>query len=366
MEYRQLGQSGLLVSQLAFGTMMFGASGPLEATGSLDLDQAREQVARCRDAGVNLFDTANVYSLGRSESVLGEALGQRRDEVLIATKVRLPMGEDPNDRGLSRHHVIASCEASLRRLGTDHIDLYQMHEWDGLTPVDETLSAIEALVTAGKVRYIGVSNFSGWHVMKYLEAAAHGLPRIVSHQIYYSLQAREAEYELLPLAKDQGIGTLIYSPLAGGLLSGKYRRDAAVPAGSRHLGEWSEPPVRDWEFLYDIVEVVARIAEARGVTPSQVALAYALSRPTVTSLIIGARDNAQLESNLRAAELALTMGELDELNRVSRPPLLYPYWHQAAKSDGRLSEADLVLLRQFVDPSTLRRDQLTGDGGEAN
>lgn len=360
MEYRQLGDSGLLVSKLAFGTMMFGASGPLEATGSRTVDQAREQLARCIDAGVNLFDTADVYSRGRSESVLGEALGKRRGDVLIATKVRLPMSEDVNDRGLSRRHVIASCEASLRRLGTDHIDLYQMHEWDGLTPVDETLSALDFLVQSGKVRYIGVSNFSGWHVMKYVAAAAAGgLPRIVSHQLYYSLQAREAEYELLPIAEDQGLGTLVYSPLAGGLLSGKYRRDKVAPEGSRHLGDWSEPPVRDMESLYDIVEVLVQIADTRGLTPSQIALAYALARPTVTSLVIGARDNAQLESNLLASAVELTSVELDDLNAVSRPPLIYPYWHQSAKSDGRLSRADLVLLREFVDPSTLRTDQLT-------
>jgi aryl-alcohol dehydrogenase-like predicted oxidoreductase len=322
------------------------------------VSEAREQLARCIDAGVNLFDTANVYSLGRSETVLGEALGKRRDDVLIATKVRLPMSDDVNDRGLSRRHVIAECEASLRRLDTDYIDLYQLHEWDGLTPVDETLSALDSLVQAGKIRYIGVSNFSGWHVMKYLAAATvRGLPKMVSHQLYYSLQAREAEYELLPIALDQGLGVLVYSPLAGGLLSGKYRRGVTPPAGSRHMGQWSEPPVRDQESLHDIVEVIVRIADARGLTPSQVALAYTLAKPTITSLVLGARDNAQLESNLIAATVELTLEEIDELDLISRLPPIYPYWHQSAKSDGRLSAADLVLLRQFVDPTTLRSGQ---------
>ncbi|WP_216364295.1 aldo/keto reductase [Subtercola boreus] len=334
---------------MTFGTMTFGAQGAFLETGSTDLEKAREQVLRCIDAGVNMFDTANMYSLGNAETVLGQALGDRRDDVLIATKVRLPMSEGVNDAGLSRRHIIAACEASLRRLGTDYIDLYQMHEWDGLTPVEETLDALDKLVSSGKVRYIGVSNFAGWHIMKYLAVAGtNHLPRIVSQQIYYSLQAREAEYELLPIAEDQGLGVLVYSPLAGGLLSGKYRSAGVAPKGSRHLGNWSEPPVRNTDQLYNIVELLIELSSERGITPSQLALAYTLSKPTITSVVIGARTTEQLTANLLASEVELSTHEISVLDDASRLPLIYPYWHQAAKADGRFSAADLVLLRQFI------------------
>lgn len=349
MEYRQLGRSGLMVSTLSMGTMTFGGSGIFAKVGSVQVEDAREQLAMCIDAGINLIDTADVYSSGISEKIIGEALKDRRDEVLITTKVRFPMGPGPNDGGLSRHHVVRACEDSLRRLGTDHVDLYQLHEWDGLTPVEETLSALDTLVQAGKVRYVGASNFSAWHLMKTLGVSERDrLPRLVSQQINYSLQAREAEYELVPLSVDQGIGILVWSPLAGGLLSGKYRRHQPPPEGSRHLTDWGEPPVRDPETLYDTVEVLVGIAAERGVSAAQVALAYLLAKPGVTSLVIGARTGDQLADNLAATELELHDDELARLDEVSRPPLIYPYWHQASTATDRMSPADATLLGQYL------------------
>lgn len=345
MEYRSLGRSGLRVSMLTMGTMTFGGRGDFASVGSTDVAEARRQVDQCLDAGVNLIDTADVYSGGVSEEIVGEVLAGRRDDVLVATKVRMPMGPGPNDAGLSRQHIIAGCEASLRRLRTDHIDLYQVHEWDGQTPLEETLEALQLLVTSGKVRYVGASNYTGWQLMKALGTADRtGLPRFVSEQIYYSLQARDAEYELIPAAVDQGLGVLVWSPLAGGLLSGKYRRGVQPPAGSRQLTDWNEPPVHDRERLYDTVEVLVRIGADRGVSAAQVALAYLLGRPAVTSLVIGARTGEQLTDNLAAAGLTLSAEERAMLDAASAPPLLYPYWHQAKTASDRLSPADLTLL----------------------
>ncbi len=350
MEYRQLGSSGLKVSSLTLGTMTFGGGGKFANVGATDLQGARRQIDVCRDAGVTLIDTADVYSAGRSEEILGEALEGRRDDFLVATKVRFAMGEDPNMEGLSRHHIIGGCEASLRRLRTDHIDLYQVHEWDGLTPLEETLEALEQLVDAGKVRYIGVSNYCCWQLMKALGVSEHKrLPRFVSQQIYYSLQERSAEYELLPLAVDQGLGTLVWSPLAGGLLSGKYRRDQQPPEGSRHLTDWNEPPIHDEDKLYDTIELLVEIADGHGVSAAQVALAWLLTRPSVASVVVGARTDEQLADNLRAAELTLTDSEVSRLEAISRPLLIYPYWHQHASAASRFSPADLALQAPFLD-----------------
>jgi aryl-alcohol dehydrogenase-like predicted oxidoreductase len=340
-----LGASGLKVSALTMGTMTFGGRGGFANVGTTGVDEARRQVELCLEAGINLIDTADVYSGGLSEEILGQVLHGRRDEVLIATKVRMGMGPGPNDAGLSRHHILSGCEASLRRLGTDHIDLYQVHEWDGLTPLEETLEALDLLVQAGKVRYVGASNYTGWQLMKALGTAERtGLPRFVSEQIYYSLQARDAEYELIPAAVDQGLGVLVWSPLAGGLMSGKYRRGQEPPAGSRQLTDWNEPPVYDQETLYDTVEVLVAIGAEHGVSAAQVALAYLLGKPAVTSLVVGARTTAQLMDNLAAADLVLTADERDRLDKVSAPPLIYPYWHQAKTARDRLSPADLTLL----------------------
>jgi aryl-alcohol dehydrogenase-like predicted oxidoreductase len=349
MEYRQLGASGLRVSVITLGTMTYGGRGKFAQVGEVGLEDARRQVDLALDAGVNLIDTADVYSDGFSEEIVGDVLAGRRDDVLVATKARFSMGPGQNDAGLSRHHLIRACEASLRRLRTDHIDLYQVHQWDGRTPVDETLGALDHLVTSGKVRYVGCSNFSGWHVMKSLATAAREhLPRYVSQQIHYTLQARDAERELLPLAVDSGLGVLVWSPLAGGLLSGKFRRGVTPPEGSRHLTDWNEPPVPDQEKLYDIVETLVEIGEAHGVSAARVALAWLIGRAGVSTVIVGARREDQLVDNLAAARLRLTDDETARLEAVSRPPLAYPYWHQAASASERLSEADLVLLRPYL------------------
>jgi aryl-alcohol dehydrogenase-like predicted oxidoreductase len=349
MEYRQLGRSGLRVSTITLGTMGFGGTGWASAVGSLDVKGARRQIGMARDAGVNLIDTADVYSNGLSEEIVGKALGTDRDDVLLATKVRMPMGRGPNDAGLSRHHIIRGAEASLRRLGTDWIDLYQVHEWDGQTPLEETLAALDSLVQAGKVRYVGASNYAGWQLIKALGISERdGLARFVSQQIYYSLQSRDAESELVPVSIDQGLGILVWSPIAGGLLSGKYRRGVEAPAGSRHLGDWDEPPVHDENKLYDTIELLVEIGAAHGVSAAQVALAYLLAKPAVTSLIVGARTEEQLADNLASAELTLSADEISRLDDVSAEPLRYPYWHQAKTARDRLGPADLSLLARHL------------------
>ncbi|MBA2714885.1 MAG: aldo/keto reductase [Rubrobacteraceae bacterium] len=344
MEYRRLGRSGLFVSSMTLGTMTFGGRGDFGMVGSTDVATATRQVDMCLDAGVNLFDTADMYSDGESEETLGQAISGRRDRMLLATKARMPVGEGPNETGLSRQHLIRQCEASLKRLGTDYIDLYQTHEWDGLTPLEETLEALDTLVRSGKVRYVGCSNLSGWQLMKALGVSDRlGLQRYVSQQIYYSLEARDAEYELVPLALDQECAILVWSPIAGGLLSGKYRRNKDAEEG-RHVSGWDEPPVRDPDKLYDTIDTLVEIADSHGVSAAQVALSWLLGRPGVSSVIVGARTEEQLADNLAAADLHLSDEDRRRLDEVSAPPLLYPYWHQARTASDRLSPADLTLL----------------------
>jgi aryl-alcohol dehydrogenase-like predicted oxidoreductase len=298
MEYRQLGQSGLRVSVLSLGTMTFGGRSVFSKVGATDVKGARHQVDLCIEAGVNLFDTANIYSHGLSEEILGQVLEGRRDQVLIATKFRMVMRDGPNEGGASRFHIIRDCEDSLRRLRTDYIDLYQIHEWDGETPLDETLEALDTLVRSGKVRYIGCSNYSGWHLMKALAISdRRNYVRYVSQQIYYSLQGRDAEYELVPISLDQGLGILVWSPLAGGLLSGKYRRGESGPEGSRHLNDWGEPPIHAEDQLYNIIDALVEIGSDHKVSAAQIALIYLLGRPGFTSLVIGARSEEPLTSN---------------------------------------------------------------------
>ena len=350
MEYRQLGNSGLKVSVLAMGTMTIGGKAAFSKVGSVGLEEARRQIDLVIDAGVNLIDTANVYSGGASEEIIGEALGgKRKGGVLIATKARFPMGDGPNDRGLSRWHLIRECEASLKRLRTDVIDLYQVHQWDGVTPLEETMEALDSLVRNGKVRYVGCSNYSGWHVMKALEISRrdHRVP-FVSQQIHYTLQAREAEYELVPISIDQKLGILVWSPIAGGLLSGKHRRNQKTPEDTRQFAGWKEPPVRDEAKLWDIVETLAAIGAKRGVSAAQVALSWLLGRQGVVSAIIGGRTEAQFKDNLAAADLKLSPEERRQLDEVSQPPLLYPYWHQAWTAKDRLGAADLALLKPYL------------------
>jgi len=346
MDYRLLGRSGLKVSSLAIGTVTFGGDG---LWGDADTREAQRQIDLCLDHGVNLIDTANVYSDTASETIIGEALTDgRRDRALIATKVRFATGKGPNDRGLSRWHIIRECENSLRRLKTDVIDLYQVHEWDGQTPLEETVEALDTLVKQGKVRYVGCSNYSAWHLMKALAIAdASHRQRFVSQQIHYTLQSRQAEYELIPLGLDQGVSLMIWSPLAGGWLTGKYTRDSK-PEDGRQVRGFREPPIEDWDHLWDIVDVVNDVAKSHGVSGAQVSLAWLLQRPLVATVIIGGRTMAQFEDNLKAADLKLTADEIARLDKVSQPPLIYPYWHQSFTAQDRMGEADLSLHRPFM------------------
>ena len=328
MEYRRLGHSGLMVPALSFGAGTFGGTGPLfSAWGTTDAREARRLIDICLEAGLNLFDTADVYSNGASEEVLGEAIKGRRDKVLISTKTTLPMGDGPNDAGSSRSRLIKAAEDALRRLGTDHIDLLQLHAFDAGTPVEEVLSTLDMLVRAGKLRHVGVSNFAGWELMKSLAAAErHGWPRYVAHQVYYSLVGRDYEWELMPLGLDQGVGALVWSPLGWGRLTGKIRRGQPLPAGSR-LHETAEfgPPVED-EQLYAFVDVLDAIARETGKSVPQVAINWLLQRPTVSSVIIGARNEQQLRDNLGAVGWNLTAEQVARLDAASVRTAPYPYF----------------------------------------
>ncbi len=330
MEYRQLGQSGLKVPVLSFGTGTFGGKGEFfERWGDTDVKEASKLIDICMDAGVNFFDTANIYSLGASEEVLGGALKGRRDKALISTKATFGMGEGPNEKGSSRFHLIRECEASLKRLGTDYIDLYFMHGFDALTPVDETLRALDDLMTAGKIRYIGCSNFSGWQVMKSLAASEkNGLARYVSYQGYYSLIGRDYEWELMPLNVDQGLGLMVWSPLGWGRLTGKIKRGAPLPEGRlKSGGDVGGPQVED-DYLYKVVDALEDVAGQTGKSVSQVALNWLLQRPSVSNIVVGARNADQLKQNLGAVGWNLTPEQVAQLDAASQRPPIYPYWHQ--------------------------------------
>jgi aryl-alcohol dehydrogenase-like predicted oxidoreductase len=328
MEYRRVGASGLVVPALSLGAGTFAGRGPLfGAWGNTDARQARRLVDICLDAGVTMFDTADVYSDGASEEVLGEAIKGRRDRVLLSTKTGLPTGDGPDEAGTSRARLVAACERALRRLGTDHIDLFQLHAFDAGTPVDEVLATLDDLVRAGKVRYVGVSNFSGWQLMKSLAAAdRHGRPRYAAHQVYYSLVGRDYEWELMPLGRDQGVGAIVWSPLGWGRLTGRIRRGQPLPAESRlHQTAEFGPPVDD-EHLFDIVDVLDEIAKETGKAVAQVALNWLLGRPTVASVIVGARDERQLRQNLGAVGWSLAPDQVARLDAVSERTAPYPYF----------------------------------------
>ncbi|MGI6246559.1 MAG: aldo/keto reductase [Pseudochelatococcus sp.] len=333
MDYRPLGKSGLKVPVLSFGTGTFGGSGPLFGNwGNCDATEARRLVDICLEAGVNLFDTADVYSDGASEEVLGETVRGRRDKVLLSTKASLPLGDGPNDAGSSRPRLIRAVEGALRRLRTDYVDLFQLHAFDAGTPVEEVLSTLDALVRAGKIRHVGVSNFSGWQVMKSLAVAdRYGWPRYVAHQVYYSLVGRDYEWELMPLGRDQGLGALVWSPLGWGRLTGKIRRGSPLPEGSRlHETASFGPPVDD-AHLYRVVDALDAVAEETGRTVPQVALNWLLQRPTVSSVIIGARNEEQLRQNLGAIGWNLTpeqMARLDDASATTAPYPYFPYRRQ--------------------------------------
>ena len=330
MDYRLLGRSGLRVSALSFGAATFGGGNAFFAAwGSTQAGEARRLIDLCIDAGINLFDTANGYSNGLAEEILGEALRGKRDQVLISTKSFFPMGEGPNDLGSSRFHIIEQVDASLRRLGTDRIDIYHLHGFDALTPVEETLDTLNTLVHAGKIRYLACSNFSGWHLMKSLAASdCHGWTRYVAHQVYYSLIGREYEWELMPLALDQGVGALVWSPLGWGRLTGKIRRGQPLPSVSRlHKTADSGPQVED-EYLYRVVDAIDEIAKETDKSVTQIALNWLLQRPTVSSVILGARNEEQLKQNLEAATFTLTPEQVNRLDAASVTPKIYPYWWQ--------------------------------------
>ncbi|PJD93442.1 MAG: aldo/keto reductase [Parachlamydia sp.] len=330
MEYRQLGRSGLKVPVLSFGTATFGGSNEFfKKWGNTDVKEASKLINICLEAGVNLFDTADVYSEGKSEEILGKALKGIRDRVLISTKTTFPMGEGPNDKGSSRFHIIQACEASLKRLGTDHIDIYFMHGFDALTPVDETLGALDHLIQQGKVRYIGCSNFSGWHLMKSLATSEKDrFARYVVYQGYYSLIGRDYEEELMPLGIDQGVCLMVWSPLGWGRLTGKIRRGKPLPPGRLKSGGSAGGPPIDDEYLYSVVDVLDEISQATGKTVSQVALNWLLQRPTVTNIVLGARNEEQLRQNLGAVGWNLTAKQMAKLDAVSKRSPPYPYWHQ--------------------------------------
>jgi aryl-alcohol dehydrogenase-like predicted oxidoreductase len=332
MEYRQLGNSGLRVPVLSFGTATFGGSNEFfKAWGSTQVPEATRLVNLCLDAGVNLFDTANVYSRGLSEEILGKAITGLRDRLLISTKATFPMTDGIQDFGSSRMHLIKACEDSLRRLGTDHIDIYHMHGFDANTAVDETLRTLDNLIQSGKVRYIACSNFSGWHLMKSLSVSErYGWSKYIAHQAYYSLLNRDFEWELMQVGIDQHIGTIVWSPLASGKLSGKYRRNQPHPKDAR-VAQGGSPVLNtsvDDERLYDIVDVLDELQKETGKTISQISLNWLLQRPTVSNIIIGARNEEQLKQNLDAVGWNLTMDQVKKLDKASDILPAYPYWHQ--------------------------------------
>jgi aryl-alcohol dehydrogenase-like predicted oxidoreductase len=337
MEYRQLGGSGLMVPALSLGTGTFGGSNEFfSGWGNSGVAEATRLVSIALEAGVNLFDTADVYSNGDSETILGQAIKGRRDQVLLSTKATFRMGDGPNDVGSSRHHLVQAIDGALRRLGTDHVDLFQLHGYDALTPVEEVLRTLDDLIRAGKLRYLGCSNFSGWHLMKALAVAdQYGLTRYVANQTYYSLVGRDYEWELMPLGLAERVGAVVWSPLGWGRLTGKIRRGAPLPAVSRLHNPATKaggPQIED-EYLYRVVDALDALARETGKTVPQLALRWVLQRPTVSTVIIGARNEAQLRDNLGAMGWSLTPEQMARLDAASAVPLPYPYWHQAQFKD---------------------------------
>jgi aryl-alcohol dehydrogenase-like predicted oxidoreductase len=334
MEYRQLGRSGFKVPELCFGCGTFGGQENefFKAWGASDVDEARKIVDICMEAGLNFFDTSDIYSYGASEEVLGQAIKHlKREDVLISTKATFRFGTRPNDVGSSRYHLTQALEGSLKRLGTDYVDVYHLHAFDATTPVEETLNTLDKFVREGKIRYIAASNFSGWHLMKSLSVSErYGWSRYVGHQVYYSLVGRDYEWELMPLAADQGVGALVWSPLGWGRLTGKIRRGQPIPETSRlnsKMATDAGPQIPD-EYLYKVVDALDEVAAETGKTVPQVALNWVLRRPTISTAIIGARNETQLKQNLGAVGWKLTEEQIAKLDAASKVPLAYPYWHQ--------------------------------------
>lgn len=337
MEYRQLGNSGLYVSELCFGTGTFGGVHGFEAWGSTQVADAKRIIDICIEAGINFFDTADIYSQGVSEEILGQAIkGKKRDDLIISTKSTFPFGSGPNNQGSSRHRIIQQVEGSLKRMDTDYIDVYHMHGFDAVTPIEETLRTLDDLIESGKIRYIACSNFSGWHLMKSLGISdRYGWNKYIAHQVYYALTNRDYEWELMPLAEDQKVGAIVWSPLAGGRLGGKFSRNKPWPTTGR-VAEGGSPVHEDsieHEQLFRITDVLEAIAEETGKSIPQVALNWLLQRPTISSLIIGARDESQLKDNLGAADWKLTAEQMQRLNDASKTNVPYPYWHQIERPE---------------------------------
>src|SRR6201996_3561243 len=329
MEYRLLGRSGFSVPVLTLGTGTFGTKGPLQAWGHTDEKAATRLVDICLEHGLTMFDSADIYSNGAAEEVLGAAIKGRRDKVLISTKATFRSGEGANDVGASRYHLTRAVEAALKRLGTDHIDLFQLHGYDAKTPPEETLSTLDTLIRQGKIGYIGVSNFSGWHLMKALGTSdRYGLPRYVANQTYYSLVGRDYEWELMPLGLEQGVGAVVWSPLGWGRLGGKIRRGQPLPETSRLHKAADGGPVMSDEYLYKVVDALDEVAKETGKTVPQIALNWLLRRPTVSTLVIGARDEKQLRANLDSTGWELTPEQVAKLDAASAVNPAYPYWHQ--------------------------------------
>ncbi|XXN66071.1 aldo/keto reductase (plasmid) [Enterobacter ludwigii] len=358
MQYRKLGHSGLLVSKCVLGTVPFAGKAGFEKTGNVNAAEARRFIDIALDHGVNMIDTADLYSMGGAEEVVGEALREKRDQIILASKARSPLGDDPNASGASRFHLINACEASLKRLNTDHIDLYQIHNWDGVTSVDETLRALEDLVKSGKIRYFGTSNYTAWQMMKTLgRAEAQQLFKPVSQQIYYTPESREAEYELLPMALDQDIGTLVWGPLGEGLLTGAVGRNKKAPASTRQGSGWPEPYVHDMEHAYKVIEVLEEVGAELNASIPQICLAWLADRPGITSLIVGNRTEAHLRENLNAFELQLSDEQRQRIEQVTRPAPNYPYWHRFTSGMDRIDPAEQPFLNEYQQTLDSRKDQ---------
>ncbi len=349
MNIIQLGRSGLMVPKFVFGTATFSGANGFEAVGTTVGDEARRLIDIAMDAGVNAFDTSNLYSYGESERVLAEALAGRRDKALIFTKAGFPMSKAPNDRGSSRIHLTDQLENSLRRLRTDYVDLYFIHLWDGVTPVEETVETMTGFVRAGKIRHWGVSNYSGWSLATtVMTARAAGLIQPVSHQFYYTAEAREAEYELIPAGEELGVSSMIWSPLGQGVLTGKVDRDKKAPAGTRQGTEgWSEPWLMSKERLYSVIDVLKEIAAERGETVAQIALAWVKDRPGVGPVVLGARNESQLREDLAAISIELTREQHDRIEAAARPAPIYPYWHRAMHATDRATPSEKGYLQGY-------------------
>lgn len=341
MEYTRLGSSGLYVSRLALGTIPFGSGGGFEKIAGVRGDDAQYQIREALDRGVNFLDTANMYSSGDAERVLGEVLGNTRDEVILTSKARMPVGEGPNDAGATRYHLTRAVEDSLARLKTDHLDLLYIHQWDGQTPILETVATVNSLIRAGKIRYWGVSNFNGWQLAKTVyEAKLAGLEGPVAQQVYYTPEAREIEYEIIPAARDLGVGSFGWSPLGEGLLNGKVRRGTETPPDTRQGAGWPEPHVTDWDRAYDLIELFAEIATELGWTLPQVVISWILGRPGVNGTVIAARSPEHLKEDLDAAELTLPQQARDRITSASQLPAYYPLWHRMMTARDRPEPAE--------------------------